>query len=48
MYFCTAKWDYVIKAKEMLSFQPLINNSVAIGLSFFITKHIDNHIIKNN
>ena len=32
----------------MFSFPPLIINSVTIGLSFFITKHISSNIIKNN
>ena len=32
----------------MINFLPLINNSVTIELSFFITKHISNHIIKSD
>ena len=31
--FGTAKYDCVIKTREMFSFLPLINNSVTIGLS---------------
>ena len=40
----TATQDCVIKAKKMLSFLPLINYGVIIGLS--ITNHISNHAIK--
>ena len=32
----------------MFSFLPLINNSVTIRLKFFVTKHINYHIIKAN
>ena len=38
----------MIKTREMFSFVHLINNSVTIGLFFFITKHISNHVIKND
>ena len=40
--------DCVIKAREMFTFLPLINSSVTIGLSFFITKHISYHITRND
>ena len=30
----------------MFSFLPQINNVVTIGLTFFITKHVSNQIIK--
>ena len=43
----TLKYDYVIKTIEILSFQPLINNSVTIGFNLLLTNHIRNHIIKN-
>ena len=32
----------------MFSFVPQINHSVTIELKFCITKHISNHIIKND
>ena len=41
--FGTLKYDYVIKTIEILSFLPLINNSVTTGFNY----HISNHIIKN-
>ena len=34
--------------REIFSFLPPINNSATIELSFSITKHISNHIIKCN
>ena len=45
--FGTLRYDCVIKAIEMLNFQPLINKFVTIGFSFFIINHISNHAIKN-
>ena len=33
--FGTLKYDWVIKIIEILSFLPLINNSVTTGLSFY-------------
>ena len=47
MFFGTAKYDCEIKPRTMFSYLPLTNNSVTVGLSF-ITKHISNHIIKND
>ena len=47
MFFGTAKEDCVVKAREILNFLPVVNNSDIISLSFF-TKHIRNHIIRNN
>ena len=35
IFFGAAKYDNEIKAREMFSFLPLINNSVATGLSFY-------------
>ena len=34
--FDTLKYDWVIKKIEILSFLPLINNSVTTGLSFLM------------
>ena len=34
IFFDAPKYDNKIKAREMFSFLPLINNSVATGLSF--------------
>ena len=45
--FGTLKCDCVIIATEMFNFLSLINSSVTTGLSFLITNHISNHIIKN-
>ena len=45
--FGILKYDCEIKAREILSSLPLINNSVTIGLSFFVINHISNHVIKN-
>ena len=47
MFFGTAKEDCVIKTREILNFLPVVNNYDIISLSFF-TKHIRNHIIRNN
>ena len=35
--FGTLKYDYVIKAREMFNFLPLINNSVTIDFSFLLS-----------
>ena len=34
--FGTLKYDFVIKAREMFSFLPLINNSVTIEFTFLL------------
>ena len=36
IFFGTAKKDCAIKAREMVSFFPLINSSVTVGLSFLL------------
>ena len=36
IFFGTAKQDYIIKTTEMFGFLLLINNSVTIGLWFFL------------
>ena len=38
----------IVMKTEIFNFLPLISNLVKIGLSFFITKHISNHIIEYN
>ena len=48
MIKCEFSLIFLIKKKEMIDFIRLINNSVTIRLSVFITKYIRNHIIKNN
>ena len=45
--FGTLKYDCVMNVIEVFNFLPLINNSVTIGLIFFIMNHISNHIIKS-
>ena len=35
-FFGTLKYDWVIKTIEILSFLPLINNSVTIGFNFLL------------
>ena len=45
--FGTWKKNFAIKTVEIFSFLPLINSLVTIGLSFFVTNHISNHIIKD-
>ena len=46
VFFGTARKDCVVNTGEMFSFPSLINNPVTICSSFFINKHISNHIIK--
>ena len=48
IFFGTAKKNFIIKTGEIFSFLPLINNSVTVGFKVFTTKHINNHIIKND
>ena len=44
-----SKSECVTKIREIFSLLPLINNSVTIRLDYYFnTKHIGNHIIKNN